>query len=105
MVSKSNKGKITMANKNTFANGIYFKKPTHGAPDFVIGKISIKTDAFISFLQSQGGEWLNLDVKNSKDDKTYIVVNDWKPNNQQAAPAQVDFNADSFLNNNDNSPF
>ena len=93
-----------MAN-NTLAKGIYFKKPHEKAPDFIIGQISVKTDAFIDFLQSQGGEWVNLDVKNSKDDKPYVVVNDWKPNNQQAAPAKPDFNADDFLNNSDNSPF
>jgi hypothetical protein len=63
----------------TFANGIIFAYPNGKAPEFVIGKISVKKSEFIPFLESQDGDWVNLDVKLSKTDKIYCELNSWKP--------------------------
>ncbi len=70
-------------------SGLYPKKPHGNAPDFVIGKLSINVEQFRDWMKShlsanQDAEWINLDMKLSKADKGYAVVDTWKPD---AAPA------------------
>lgn len=77
-----------MADK-TFANGIIFAHPNDKAPEFIIGKISIKKSEFIPFLQSQSGDWVNLDVKLSKTDKIYCEVNNWKSDKRKDEPTEM----------------
>lgn len=62
-----------------FPNGLIFKTPREGAPDFVKGAVSIKREELIEWLKSEQGEWVNLDLKKSKEGKLYFQVNDWKP--------------------------
>ncbi len=73
-------------NGKEFPKGIYIKKPHEKAPDFVLGKLSIKVADAISYLKTKQGEWLNLDMKQSKDGKWYLEVDNWIPNqsNQQS---------------------
>lgn len=74
----------------TFANGIIFTYPSDKAPEFVIGKISIKKSEFMPFLESQTGDWVNLDVKLSKTDKIYCELNTWKKEGDQRPPKESD---------------
>jgi len=68
-----------MKNK-IFAEGIIFKKPDEKTPNFVKGKISIKVAEFIAFLEkNKSGEWVNLNVKESKGGKWYLELDTWKP--------------------------
>lgn len=62
-----------------FIPGLFFKPPNDGAPEFVIAKGSIKTADLIQFLQRQEGEWVNFDLKRSREGKPYASVDDWKP--------------------------
>jgi len=72
-----------MAEKQ-FARGFIFKRPKPGVPDFVKGSMSIKVEEAIEFLREKGGEWVNLDLLQSKDGtKLYFVVNDFKPKKQE----------------------
>ena len=66
-----------------FANGIVFKLPRSGAPDFVKGSLSFKVDDAIKFLQEYKSDngWCNVDLKVSKAGKSYAELNTWKPNN------------------------
>ena len=73
-----------MENNNIFPNGMMIKSPRQGAPEFVKGSISIKKNDFMQWLNSQQDEWVNLDIKVSKQGKMYLAVNTWKPN--QNAP-------------------
>ncbi len=71
-----------MSTETVFVEGLIVKAPREGAPDFVKGKVSIKIDEMIAFLQSQqalGKEWVNADIKESKSGKWYCAVDDWKP--------------------------
>ena len=62
-----------------FVNGLIFKRPNEQAPDFVKGHISINLASFKEFLkQHESGEWLNIDMLNSKENKIYFVLNTWK---------------------------
>ncbi len=70
-----------------FADGMRYEPPSDKAPDWVKGKISIKVEAFIKFLQAQENErgWINLDIKVSKGGNYYVELNTYKPG--QANPA------------------
>lgn len=63
-----------------FIDGLIFKAPHENAPDFVIAKVSIKREEMIAYLQGQTGDWINADLKRSRDGKLYASVDDWKPN-------------------------
>ena len=63
-----------------FAKGFSFKR-NDNAPDFVIGKLSLKADEAIQFIKDNSSNgWVNLDVKKSKDGKYYIELDNFKLN-------------------------
>lgn len=62
-----------------FPQGMMWKEPRQGAPDYVRGSVSIKREELIEWLSNREGEWVNLDLKESKGGKVYFSVNDWKP--------------------------
>jgi hypothetical protein len=69
-----------MDTTNKFLNGLMVKAPKQGAPSFVKGSISIKRLELIGTLTAMEGEWINLDIKESKDgSKWYAQINEWKP--------------------------
>ncbi len=95
-----------------FIPGLFFKDKHENAPDFVICKGSIKVADLAGFLAKQEGEWVNFDLKRSRDGKPYASVDDWKPNQgggqrasrpqrQESAPQQAP--ADDFAD--DDIPF
>ena len=76
--------------EKVFPQGIMFKVPREGSPDFIKGSVSIKKGEFIAYLQQLDStdEWANLDLKKSKGGKLYFDLNDWKPEGE-ATFAQV----------------
>jgi len=102
-----------MSTEKKFIDGLIFKAPHENAPDYVIAKISIKRQELIAWLQSQEGEWINADLKESQQGKLYAAVDDWKSGSgkqqrqepapkREAAPASRDF-GDDFAD--DDIPF
>lgn len=66
--------------EKVFADGLMFKRPRDGAPDFVKGSISIKVDSIIPFIQKYAKNgWVNLDLKVSAGGKFYFELNTWEP--------------------------
>ena len=65
-----------------FPSGLMVKKPNDQAPDFVKCGISIKRRELIDWLNSRQGEWINLQVKESREGKWYASVDNWKPQSQ-----------------------
>jgi len=64
-----------------FINGLIAKAPHENAPDFVKCNLSIKRVDLINYLNSKHDDWLNVDIKVSKDgQKWYASLNEWKPN-------------------------
>lgn len=61
-----------------FANGLIYKAPLANAPEFIKGRLAIKTDEFIQLLKDQKSDWVNIDLKISKNGKLYAEVNTWK---------------------------
>jgi len=71
-----------MTQEKVFADGFSFKRRA-GAPDFVIGNISVKVDDAVAFLQKNAkGGWVNLDILTAKSGKQYIELNQWEPNGE-----------------------
>jgi hypothetical protein len=69
-------------NEKKLLKGIYFDRPREGAPDFVKGRMSIKVEDAVAFLQENKNEagYVNADLLVSKDgQKLYFTLNDWKP--------------------------
>lgn len=66
-----------------FPEGIYFNPPRDGAPDYVVGSVSMKSVVFLEWLNGEQPNekgFVNLDVLLSKETgKPYLVVNDFKP--------------------------
>ena len=65
-----------------FAKGFSFKR-NDNAPDFVVGKLSLKADEAIQFIkENEFKGWVNLDVKKSKDGKYYIELDTFNQKNK-----------------------
>jgi len=57
-----------------FANGFIFKR-NDNAPEWAIGKLSIKAQDAIMFInQKNKNGWVNLEIKKSKEGKYYIEL-------------------------------
>ncbi len=65
-----------------FVDGLMVKKPHDNAPDFIKASLSIKREELINWLQGESGEWINIDVKESKKGSWYAQVNDWQAGGQ-----------------------
>src|SRR5690606_1221693 len=72
-------GSSVMSNETQFIDGLIVKAPNNGAPDYVKAKLSIRREELIGWLQSQDGDWINVEVKESKGGKWYAAVDTWKP--------------------------
>ena len=62
-----------------FVSGLFVKPPHEKAPDFVKCAISMKRKDLGNWLRGRDEEYINVDVKVSKEGKWYAEVNDWKP--------------------------
>lgn len=72
--------------ETVFASGFYFDKPREGAPDFVKGRLSIKVEDALTFLETYKNSkgYVNLDLLKSKDgSKLYLTLNRWEPKKEE----------------------
>mgnify|MGYP001827608605 CR=1 FL=1 len=77
-----------------FVDGMIIKAPRENSPHFVKGSISIKRKDLGNWLRGKTDEWINLDIKESKNGKWYVAVNDWKPEQQSTQPAPANYDED-----------
>lgn len=65
--------------ERTFADGFIFKR-NEKAPDFVVGRLSIKVDEAIAFMRSHSNDgWINLDIKYGRTGNAYVELDTFKP--------------------------
>jgi hypothetical protein len=90
-----------------FADGMVFKLPREGAPDFVKGSVSIKVVDFVAFLQAneKNSGWVNIDLKVSQGGKAYAELNTYQPEKPDSLKeeAAIEYPAEDI--NPDNIPF
>lgn len=74
-----------------FPQGIFYKKPREGAPEFVRGSLSFKVDEAIEFLKKNNNNgYVNLDMLLSKKNEIYLALNDWKkPTNSDGSQTPI----------------
>lgn len=77
-----------MSTEKVFAKGFIFKR-NDKAPDFVVGSLSLKSNEAIEFIKEQGKEWVNLDVKKSKEGKFYVELNTYEKGGEVTASTPV----------------
>ena len=83
-----------MTQDKIFAQGSSFKRKAI-APEFVVGKQSIKVDEAVAFLQAnQKNGWVNLEVKQAKNGNFYMELDTWQPTGGNA-PAGGSSNANN----------
>jgi hypothetical protein len=77
--------------EKVFADGFSFKR-RENAPDFVVGRCSIKIDDAISFLKSnEKNGWVNLNINKAKSGSYYMELDTFEPNKKEdSAPAEAE---------------
>jgi hypothetical protein len=78
---------FTMAQEEKiFADGFVFKR-NEKAPDFVVGRISIKVDEAIAFInQHKKNGWVNLNVKTARSGNYYIDLDTFESKGSDSSP-------------------
>lgn len=78
--------------------GLYWKEPKENAPNFVKGNLAAKRVEFLEFLNGESGEWVNMQLLESKAGKLYFAVDDWKPaSNDETVKIATPKNDDPLL--------
>jgi len=72
-----------MAENKEFVDGLYVKE---SKADFVKLAISINRKQLGNYLRQSEKEWINVDVKESKNGKLYAEKNNWKPKEKKEEP-------------------
>jgi hypothetical protein len=68
-----------MAEEKIFADGFSFKR-NENAPDFVVGRVSIKVEDAIAFLKKhQNNGWVTLNTNKSKSGTYYMELDTFVP--------------------------
>ena len=62
-----------------FADGFSFKR-NEKAPDFVVGRLSMKADEAVAFIrQHEKGGWVNLNIKTARSGNHYVELDTYEP--------------------------
>ena len=72
-----------------FIDGLIVRPKRDGAPDFIKCCLSIRRTELIAWLQERDGDWVNVDIKESKGGKLYAAVNNFKPGARDERPAKA----------------
>lgn len=71
--------------EKVFADGFVFKR-SENAPEFVVGRLSLKIDAAIEFIKkNQKNGWINLDVKKARTGNFYIELDTYTPKDKESS--------------------
>jgi hypothetical protein len=62
-----------------FADGFSFKR-NEKAPDFVVGRLSLKSDDAIAFIKTHSKNgWVNLSIKTARSGNHYVELDNFEP--------------------------
>jgi hypothetical protein len=71
-----------------FADGFSFKR-NEKAPEFVIGRLSMRVDEAIAFLKEHDRNgWVNLNIKTARSGNHYVELDTYEPQTEQAPKAK-----------------
>jgi hypothetical protein len=67
-----------------FADGFSFKR-NEKAPDFVIGRLSMRVDEAVAFLkQHERNGWVNLNIKTARSGNHYVELDTYEAQAEQS---------------------
>jgi len=68
-----------MTNEKIFAEGFSFKRQEN-APDFVVGRLSMKVAEAIAFLRKhEKNDWVNISIKYGRSGNPYCELDTYEP--------------------------
>jgi hypothetical protein len=81
-----------------FADGFHFDKPRENAPSFVLGRISVRVNDAITFLNDHKNErgFVTIDVKESKAGNVYCELDTYRPTNKPVEYPTDEINPDDI---------
>lgn len=72
-----------------FADGFSFKR-NEKAPDFVVGRLSMKVDDAIAFMkENEKKGWVNLSIKTARSGNYYLELDTFEPKNETEKKAHA----------------
>ena len=92
-----------------FADGFSFKR-NEKAPDFVVGRMSMKVEEAVAFLRKhEKNGWVNFNIKTAKSGNYYVELDTYEPTTKpqvetKSAPAKVK-KAPLIVESEDELPF
>jgi hypothetical protein len=67
-----------------FADGFSFKR-NENAPEFVVGRLSMKVDEAVAFIkENEKKGWINFNVKKARSGNYYVELDTYEPTNDGA---------------------
>jgi len=74
-----------MKDEKIFADGFSFKR-SENAPEFVVGRLSLKVDEAIAFIkQYEKRGWINFNIKTARSGNAYVELDTYEPKSTQDA--------------------
>ena len=68
-----------------FADGFVFKR-NENAPDFVVGRLSMKVDEAIAFIKkNEKSGWTNLSIKQARSGNYYVELDTFEAKNDSSS--------------------
>lgn len=72
-----------MSQDKIFADGFSFKR-NENAPDFVVGRLSMKVDEAIAFIKTHEKRgWVNLSIKTARSGNHYVELDTYEPKGRE----------------------
>ena len=74
--------------EKVFADGFSFKR-RENAPDFVVGRVSVKCDDAVSFMKKNHKDgWVNLNINQAKSGSYYVELDTFVPEKKGTSQAK-----------------
>lgn len=72
-----------------FADGFSFKR-NEKAPDFVVGRLSLKADDAVAFIREhEKNGWVNLNIKTARSGNHYVELDTYEPTQGGGKPQET----------------
>ena len=87
--------------ERVFAEGFSFRKPTGDAPEYVVGRLSLKVDDAINFINANknANGWINLSIMIGRSGNPYVELDTYEPKKDEGQPTEVKPKAKAKLGN------
>jgi hypothetical protein len=88
-----------MTQEKVFADGFSFKR-NESAPDFVVGRLSIKVEDAVAFMkENQKNGWLNISIKYGRSGNPYCELDNFEPSKMSKNAGDMSKNVESMSKN------